>query len=213
MRPQAASGPRWLARAGALLGWAALALQLVLSIRTALGNGRSAGWGLFMYLGFFTVLTNMLVATTLTAAATRSAAPFWAFWRRPGVATAVAASIAVVGLVYFLVLRHTWSPQGLDWLADVLLHYAMPLLFLLWWWLAVPARGLHWRTLPWWWLYPLAYLGYAMVRGALWGVYPYPFVDVATLGAGRVALNAAGILAGYSLIALLLMALGRAKPV
>ncbi|MGJ7493768.1 Pr6Pr family membrane protein [Variovorax sp. RT4R15] len=201
-----------LAGVGALVGWLALALQLVLSIQLALGNARSTGWGVFMYFGYFTVLTNVLVAVVLSAAWTRSCAAFWQLWRRPGVTTAVATSITVVGLVYFFVLRHIWAPQGLLWLADVLLHYVMPLLFLLWWWQAVPARALRWRDLPWWWAYPLGYLVYAMVRGAIWGVYPYPFVDVATLGPGRVALNAVGILAGYSAIALLLIVVGRVKP-
>lgn len=197
---------------GGVLGWASLALQLVLSIHIAIGNGHSAGWGIFIYLGFYTVLTNLLVAFTLTAACIGSTAPFWVFWRGAGATTAVAASIAIVGLVYFFVLRHTWAPQGLDLLADVLLHYVMPGLFLLWWWRAVRARDLHWRVLFWWWVYPLGYFAYVLVRGALWGVYPYPFIDLATLGAARTAANAAGVLVGFSGVALSLIALGRIKP-
>ncbi len=203
---------RRLAGAAALVGWAALALQLVLSIGLATTGGRSAGWGIFMYLGFFTITTNILVALALTSAASGSQAGFWRFFRRPGVASAIAANIAVVGLVYFFVLRHIWAPQGLLWLCDVLLHYAMPTLFLVYWWIAVPARGLRWRGIPHWWIYPLGYLVYAMVRGAVAGVYPYPFIDVGSLGYGRTAINSVGVLLGFSIVAALLVAAGRVKP-
>lgn len=203
---------RRLAGAAALVGWSALALQLVLSIGLATTGGRSAGRGVFIYLGFFTITTNILAALALTSAATSAQAAFWRFFRRPGVASAIAANIAVVGLVYFFVLRHIWDPQGLLWLCDVLLHYAMPTLFLAYWWIAVPARGLRWRGILRWWVYPLGYLVYAMVRGAMAGVYPYPFIDVGVLGYARTAVNAVGVLIGFSAVAALLVAAGRIKP-
>ena len=206
---------RLLATVAAAIGWCALLLQLALSIQLSLQNGRSAGWGVFMYFGYFTVLSNLLVAVALTAAAGAWRGTFGAFgtfgdfWRRPGTATALAASIAIVGLVYLLVLRFIWEPKGLLLLADVLLHYVMPSLYLLYWWLAVPKRGLGWRALPWWWSYPLGYLVYALVRGSIAQVYPYPFIDVGALGGAIVARNALGILIGYSAVALLLIAAGR----
>lgn len=203
---------RRFAGLAAVLGWATLALQLVLSIQLALGNGRPLWWGVFMYLGFFTILTNLLVALVLSASAHRAPGRLWAFLRAPGTASAAAASITVVGLVYVLVLRGIWQPQGLFWLADVLLHYAMPLLFLAYWWLAVPARELSWRRLPRWWLYPLGYLAYALVRGAIAGLYPYPFIDVGALGWARTAANAAGVWLAYSAVALLIIGIGRRKP-
>ncbi|RST54569.1 hypothetical protein EJI01_11090 [Variovorax sp. MHTC-1] len=203
---------RLFAAAAALIGWAALALQLALSIGLATAGGRTAGWGVFMYLGYFTILTNLLAALALTAAASAAQGTLQRFFRRPGVASAIGANIAVVGLVYFFVLRHIWNPEGLLWLADVLLHYLMPVLFLAYWWIAVPARGLRWRDLPHWWIYPLGYLAYALVRGAIAGVYPYPFIDAGALGYGRTALNAVAVLIGFSLVAALLVAIGRKKP-
>jgi hypothetical protein len=52
---------------------------------------------------------------------------------------------------------------------------------------------------------PLAYFPYALARGALDGRYPYPFIDVGTLGWARVLGNAAAIaaaflIAGYALV-------------
>jgi len=208
-----ATAARRFAALAAFVGWGALALQLVLSIGLATTGGRPAAWGVFMYLGYFTILTNLLAALALTAAASGAQGAFWRFFRRPGVASAIAANIAVVGLVYFFVLRHIWNPQGLLWLADVLLHYLMPALFLVYWWIAVPARSLRWRDIPYWWIYPLGYLAYALVRGAIAGVYPYPFIDVGALGYVRTAVNAVGVTIGFSMVAALLVAIGRAKPI
>ena len=203
---------RRFAAVAAFIGWAALVLQLVLSIELATTAGRSAAWGVLNYLSFYTVLTNFLVAFALTAAATRAQGAFWRFFRRPGVATAIAASIAVVGLSYHFLLRNIWDPQGLLWLCNALLHYVMPVLFLVYWWIGVPARGVAYRNIPTWWIYPIAYLVYSLARGVVEGVYPYPFIDASTIGYPRLAVNALALLIVFTLIAALLVALGRAKP-
>lgn len=202
---------RGIAVIGAAIGIGALVLQLYLSIGLATQGGRPAAWGVFMYLGYFTILTNILVVLALLAAAGNGQAALWRFFRRPGVASAIATNIAVVGLTYFLVLRHIWNPRGLLLVADVALHYVMPIYFIAYWCIAVPAREVHWRDIPTWWIYPLAYLAYALVRGAIAGTYPYPFIDVAALGYARTALNAAGILAAFTALAALVVALGKKK--
>ncbi|VTU13957.1 hypothetical protein SRS16CHR_00851 [Variovorax sp. SRS16] len=203
---------RRFAAVAAFVGWAALVLQLVLSIELATTAGRSAAWGALNYLSFYTVLTNFLVAFALTAAATGAQGAFWRFFRRPGVATAIAASIAVVGLSYHFLLRNVWDPQGLLWLCNALLHYVMPVLYLVYWWIGVRGRGVAYRDIPTWWVYPIAYLVYSLARGMVEGVYPYPFIDASTIGYPRLAMNSVALLVVFTLIAALLVALGRAKP-
>ena len=39
-------------------------------------------------------------------------------------------------------------------------------------------------------LFPLLWLIYTLIRGAIWKWYPYPFLDVATHGYPRVTVNA-----------------------
>jgi hypothetical protein len=41
-----------------------------------------------------------------------------------------------------------------------------------------------------WLIYPIIYLAYIVVRGAVFGVYPYPFVDVMKIGYRMTLLNA-----------------------
>ncbi len=195
----------------AALAWFGLGLQLWLSLRLVVAQGGTPLGGLVVYLGYFTVLTNLLVAVSLSLALWRPGNATGRWFRRPGVATAVAVNIALVGLTYHLLLRHVWDPQGLQKLADITLHYAVPLLGVLHWWLAVPPARMAWRAPLAWAAWPLAYLGYALLRGLWLGTYPYPFIDVATLGYPRTLLNALGLLVVFLLVGLAFVAVARGR--
>ena len=65
---------------------------------------------------------------------------------------------------------------------------------------------------PCWWLaWPLGYAAYALLRGAATGFYPYPFVDVPSLGMGRVLGNVAGLCIVFLATGFLLRALAHAR--
>ncbi|MNE84178.1 hypothetical protein D3C80_1810530 [compost metagenome] len=102
-----------------------------------------------------------------------------------------------------------WHPQGWQFVADELLHDIMPLVFLLYWWRCVPKGTLHLGHIGLWVIYPLLYFAYVLLRGHSLGWYPYPFIDVDTLGYAQVFINAAGVLLGFVLMALLLVGLDR----
>ena len=210
MVSQSAARRRFVAVA-ALLGWAGLSIQLYLIFYSRWALGASLLGGLLSFFSYFTVLSNTLVATVLTCALTsrESAARRW--FLQPWVSSAVAVSIAVVGLAYSVLLRHLWHPEGWQFLADELMHDVMPLLFLAWWWMCVPKGTLRLRHIALWVIYPLLYFAYALLRGHLLATYPYPFIDVDTLGYPQVFVNAGGLLAGFVLIALLVIALDRRR--
>lgn len=194
--------PRIAARSLAALAWTALLLQLFLSLRLSLANGDGIVHGLWNYLAYFTVLTNLLVAVVATRGLQSTDGGLDAPWRG-GAVTA----IVLVGLGYHLLLRNVWSPQGAQWLADVLLHYAVPLASLAWW-LVLPPRGRIDAAAPLRWLaWPVAYAAYALARGTITGFYPYPFIDVTALGLPRVLLNTAGLMLAFVFAAHLLRAL------
>ena len=193
--------PRMAAGSLAILACAALLLQLFLTLRLSLANGNGLARGLWVYLAYFTVLTNLLVAVIATRGARSADGGLDLPWRGCAVT-----AIALVGLGYHLLLRNVWNPQGAQWLADVLLHYAVPLAALSWW-LALPPRGRIDAAAPLrWLLWPAAYSAYALVRGSMTGFYPYPFIDVASLGMARVLLNAAGLMLAFVLAAYALRA-------
>jgi len=47
-----------------------------------------------------------------------------------GVITAITVYITIVGLVYNVILRFLWKPEGLQFIVDELLHTVIPLLLL-----------------------------------------------------------------------------------
>lgn len=83
------------------------------------------------------------------------------------------------------------------------------MLFVSYWWLAVPKADLNWRQIPTWTVYPLVYLGYLPARGEVTGLSPYPLADVPALGYPTTLVNSAKILAFFVVMALLFVGLGR----
>jgi hypothetical protein len=195
----------------ALLAWFALGLQLCLTIMMSQDNGSGTLAGIWLYLAFFTILTNLLVALAATWPWLAPASAAGRFFARPAVITAVTGYIILVGVSYNLLLRNTWHPQGLNLIADILLHDVVPIAFVLYWWLNASRSKLDYRSMACWTIYPVVYFLYALIRGALTGFYPYPFLDVPTLGYPKVVLIAFAILAGFLIVAALLIAIARAR--
>lgn len=178
----------------AAMGWWSLGTQLWLTTTREMAAGNGFLWGLVVYFGYFTLLTNAYCALVATAVAGGSRlSRGWDRWRQPWVVTGAMAAIVVVGSVFFVLLRQQFHPTGLQWVVDRCFHYVMPLAFVALWWRAVPRGSLHWGHLPPMMVYPSAYLGYLMVRGELIGQYPYFFVDVTRFGYFQVLLNSVGI--------------------
>jgi hypothetical protein len=195
----------------ALVAWVALFLQLWLSVRLTLGNGDGVFWGLVLYLGYFTILTNLLAAVTVTLPLLAPRSGLGAWFARTPVISGVTAAIVTVGLSYFFMLRHVWNPRGWQLVADVALHYVMPGLFFVYWLLATRGDGVRWRDLPAWTIFPIAYLAYALVRGAWIGSYPYYFIDVGVLGYRQSFVNALGVLAVFLAVSALLVIIAQVR--
>lgn len=189
-------GARIAAAITAGVAWAALALQLWLIV-----DKLGLSLGLWRFLGFFTILTNIgvaIVATGVALGCPRIGGP------RARLLAAV--SIVMVGLTYSIALRSIWNPAGLQKLTDFALHDLTPLLFMAVWILA-PNGSLGRRDFAWALVPPLLYAGYAMVRGAMDGWYAYWFLDPGQQAPIELAASVAIMLAGFALIAALLLLL------
>ncbi|MGG5257307.1 Pr6Pr family membrane protein [Phycicoccus avicenniae] len=173
-----ASRARMLHLVVALVATAALVLQTVLVLQGGRVLDETSVPPLGIRLGrlvsYFTIQSNVLVAVTA-----------WQLWRDPArdgrwwrpVRLAALVGITVTGLVHFVLLRPLLDLEGADWLADKLLHMAVPVLAVLAWFLVGPRPRTTWRTageaLAW----PVVWLVWTLVVGALSGWYPYPFLD------------------------------------
>jgi hypothetical protein len=191
----------------AIAVWGALVLQYCLLLNTAGLLGLTWGEATTRFFSYFTIHANILAALMLTALALRSKLNEWTV--HPFERSAVATYVAVVGLIYVTVLRPLWAPQGAQWLADVLLHYVLPLAYLAVWLVVMRKAGLRWYDPLLWLIYPLFYLGFVLVRGKWSGFYPYPFLDVGKLGYSHVMLNVLAVMAVFVVAGFILVGLGR----
>ena len=189
-------------------GWTAVSIEVALTINNAVSDKTSIAAAVIRCFSYFTIETNMLLAMILTATALRPQAE--SFFLQPGVKLAGIVYIIIVGVVYATLLRHLWNPQGVRLFADRLLHIAMPVFYPLYW-LAFAPKGETSRVDPFRWLiYPVVYFVYILARGAVFDLYPYPFLNVAKLGYLQVFLNALGLLAAFLGLGLCVAGLDRA---
>ena len=172
----------------AVVVWLALALQLIVTLDNTAIGGHTVARALWRYFGYFTILTNLLVAVTLTRVA-RTSGPNRT--DRIATVTGVVLAIAIVGVSYHTLLSaHVPAMGPLWWTADRMLHYLIPTLSVLWWLIFVPPHTLTYRDAVTWLAFPIGYVTYALVRGSFDGWYPYYFIDVGALGYGRTLMNA-----------------------
>ena len=202
---------RWFSVLVAAMAWSALLLQYVLLLGQT--QDTIGPWlGTLRYFSFFTILSNLLVALTASFALTGARSRIGAFFTSAGVRGGVALCIGVTGLIYFFVLSSTWAPTGWQWLVDKQLHYAVPVLYLLWWLLCAEHRQLRWSDALRWLLFPGVYLAWTLLRGALLHEYPYPFVDVDAIGYPSALRNSVGVAVLFLLLGLGIVAVDRVLP-
>jgi len=190
----------------ALVVWFSLAVQFHVSLQL-LNNDYPAT--LKVFLSYFTVITNIIVAICFTSLSFVKRAEPRSLFTQASTLTAITIYIVVVGLIYNIMLRGLASPVGWARLADELLHVINPLIFLFFWIFFVKKSTLQYRQAITWLAYPLLYVVFIVVRGYLINKYPYPFIDVVQLGYPKAILNAVVILFIFWLLSLLFILIGK----
>ena len=199
--------PRLWQGAFAVVGWAALGLQYLLMIGPAEVEAMP---GLTVnFFSYFTILTNLLAALALTAPLVRADSRLGRWGANVHVRAALAMYIAVVGLTYHLLLANVWARQGLAWLANSLLHYVMPVAFVLDWLMFTPKGHLRWIDAIRWLAFPLIYVMWTVLHGFTSGWWPYWFVNVEQLGWGKTGFWAAAMLGLFLAVGLAVVGLDR----
>lgn len=138
---------------------------------------------------YFTILTNAIVAVVLVQIAVKG-------FPSASRSTAVTLWIAFVGSVYYGLLARPL--EGLEFWSDLGLHAATPLGMVTLWLIWAPKDGLRARDAFVWALWPVCYAGYALVRGAFDGEYPYFFLDPVKTGWAGIANWVVILFAGFS---------------
>ncbi|MFT4253789.1 MAG: Pr6Pr family membrane protein [Caulobacter sp.] len=190
----------WRLTAAAIV-WFAIVLQYVLRV-----EGRDISVQTIRFFSYFTVLSNILVATTFAASALAPQSRLGVWAGRPGTRVAVGVYIGVTALVYHWLLAGLWEPEGWRVLTNFVLHTVCPLLFLTDL-LVLPPReaarwGQAWKALA----LPFVFGVWTLIHGALSGWYPYPFLNVIKRGYPAVLVTMVVMAAGFFVLTLVLTA-------
>ncbi len=175
----------------ALMGWTALLLQAWLLV-----GQMGLGEGLWRFLGYFTILTNIGVAVvaSLLALGHRGALT------RARARLVFTAAIIFVGAAYWALLAGLWQPTGWQLVADIILHTLQPILFALLWW-RMHDGNLRTRDAAAAMGWPLGYAGYALLRGANDDWYAYWFLDPEQQGLGGMSVSLLALSFAFFLLA------------
>ncbi|WP_223607502.1 Pr6Pr family membrane protein [Chryseobacterium sp. OSA05B] len=194
---------RFLSLLFCFTGWFALTVQYYLMLETS----KLSFWETTArFFSYFTILTNLLVTVYFTYQALRNtpSKP-----ENSGILSAVTVYILMVGLIYQILLRQTWNPEGMQRIADETLHTIIPVLVLVYWCCYENKNALNYRMIPKWAVYPLLYFIYILIQGPFSGFYPYPFIDVSQFGILKVLINAFWIVLFFATLSAILIRIGK----
>jgi hypothetical protein len=192
---------RVYASVAAATGWA-----LVVLLYVADAHYRSLAHTITFF-SYFSVLSNILAALTLTVVALGPAARGqWLL--RPAVAGAIMLYMCVTGLAFAIRAPSDW--QGWRAVALTGLHHVMPIAFLTFWIVFIPKGSLTLRDTFLWLIFPLLYVTCLLLCGPC-----YTFLNAGVLGFERVARNiglmAVAFMAMAQSLVLIDRVLGRAR--
>lgn len=180
----------------------AVGIQLGIHIRS--------GFSVVNFFSYFTNLSNIFAAVVLLVESVltwrgRELGRTWALLRCISVVC-----MALVGVVFSALLRDVDLGSLLPWI-NTWLHYVMPVVVVADWLIAPPRHTLSPKLLGVAVLFPLVYLAYSLIRGAIIDWYAYPFINPANGGYSTVLLTCLIIAVTFVATTLLLMVLGNKR--
>ena len=179
----------------------------ILAIGFTLGTSSQKGsLDLVNFFSYFTILSNVLAVATLVGSAIRrgSASRAWDLLRGQAVV------MMTVTLVVYAVLLADVDVNLQDQWVNIVVHKLFPIVVIVDWLIDPPGSSISVRASLVWLAFPLLWTGYTLVRGALVGWYPYPFLDQADGGYGTVAAYVVGILIFGSIVSAVVAVAGSA---
>jgi hypothetical protein len=162
----------------------------------------------FRFFAFFTIQSNLLGVAVLLALVARADRP-----RTPVVELLRGAAVVYLIVTFVVVIAFLSGEDvqlDLQWV-DFVLHKLFPVVVLIDWLIDPPTVRLPWRTALVWLAYPLVWVTFTLVRGALDDWYPYPFLDPTNGGYTSVAVYFVTILGFFLVIGGAVVALGNVR--
>ena len=164
------------------------------------GTVASAPVRVIRFFSYFTIQSNLLAMVTAATLVLRPDRD-GRWWRIARIAALV--GMTVTFFVYYIALRPLLDLHGMGKATDIGFHYVAPLMTAGGWLLFGPRPRIDPGSLVRHLVWPVAYLAYILVFGAITSWYPYPFIDADDLGYATALFHAL-------LVTVLLLAVGGA---
>lgn len=158
-------------------------------------------------ISYFTILTNILVAASLTFIIFFPETILGKYFSRRSVKSSITLYIFFVGLIYNLLLRNLIKPVGWQLFLDNMLHVFTPVAYILFWAYFDKREKLTWRNGLFWLIFPCIYVLYSLARGAFENWYPYPFLAANVYGYKKILLYVILLLCSTYFVGLILISI------
>lgn len=128
------------------------------------------------FFSFFTIDSNVLACVTLVGMEADAASPSGRLAR--AIRGGVTLYMTMTGVIYAVLLAPIAADVStqLDWV-NAIVHIVAPIVLFVDWVTAPPRPAPSVADALWWLSFPVAWLVYTFVRGAVVDWYPYPFLD------------------------------------
>ena len=188
--------------AGVTLGWTSLLVQFYIMQENSLTDSFETT---IRFFSFFTILSNLAVVLCFSSLFF-NVLPFFKSFK---IMTAIAVYISIVAIVYNTVLRFLWEPKGLQKIVDEFLHVIIPILFVYYWFKSDLNEKLNYKLLWKILIFPAIYLIFVLIRGNFSAYYPYPFINVSTIGYSQTIVNAILVVVAFIIVSLAYIRISR----
>jgi len=133
---------------------------------------------------YYTIQTNLIVSIWFTLSVI--------FQKKPEIYKkingflkgAIMLYISITFLIYAIFLDNLYTPDSWhSWIVDVSTHYVVPISFIIGWAIDIGEKY-RWISLIYGLIYPICYIGFALIHGTISGDYLYPFFNIVAIGIG-----------------------------
>jgi len=187
----------------ALLGFSAVVTEIATLVAAGIFNPAN-------FFSFFTIQANIIAFVIFLASAfatfagkksakldfLRGASTFFM------VVTGIVFAVLLAGIENATLTAVPWD--------NTVLHYLVPIAVVIDWLMDPPKTRIQFRRALAWLIFPIAYLGYSLLRGPIVDWYPYPFLNPDNGGYGTIAITSLSIMAGGLLLVYIVTRFGRA---
>jgi hypothetical protein len=156
-----------------IIGW----LALIISFSRAC----TGEFGCWFIIRTYTIQTNFIALVWLTLAL---------YWKdhaetaviqklkliKGNLRTAITVYVTITWLVFMVLLQIYYTPTGMEFFTNIMLHYVTPMFFIFDWY-NTNEVALEYKFSIFWLIYPITYLIFNTFMGSITGTYIYYFLD------------------------------------